>query len=293
MTTQARIDLVAQASEDLGRLEDAAIASIELMIDRNLVALERRLSEIYRRVQREGVALSARSMASAILEELGASAYLLSPADLEQIYEDLIRQSQEAGIEGAIALIALLSIQPSDTDLPVANPSEPVERLRGWGVAFRSGLVAILTMAFTTGWGVRRMLTQAREEAGKLKGRAEQSVRTTSVEVWNDAADRQYQEVEIPYEQLVTAEDERVCPYCAARNMNIYRRGQISVPLHNWCRCLLVPVMDLPDNDRTATAYRESRLRGLKRSGQRPNYGASPAERRTGLDRAPSPVWTP
>ena len=66
--------------------------------------------------------------------------------------------------------------------------------------------------------------------------------RTETARIINTASLRAYQEAGVNYVEWVTADDEKVCPICGARERKVY---QVSLapncPDHPNCRCVLIP----------------------------------------------------
>jgi hypothetical protein len=106
-----------------------------------------------------------------------------------------------------------------------------------------------------------------------------------------------YQDAGLDGVQWIATRGE-VCPFCVARNMQVYPVGKVRVPAHPRCRCILVPwsrewqKLGLTD-DEFAQQYAADRLADLRKQGKEPNYGLTPFERAAKLEKPPEPMWKP
>ena len=93
---------------------------------------------------------------------------------------------------------------------------------------------------------------------------------------------------------LATA-DERTCPFCVAKNGNVYRLSEVVIPTHPQCRCTVVPYRKtwedkgLLDTE-WITDYRAELRQELKDAGRKPNTGLTPGEKRVGMKTPPKAV---
>lgn len=124
------------------------------------------------------------------------------------------------------------------------------------------------------------------------------AVITTSYEAYTDARLVMLRERGVELVQVLTAGDDRVCPYCAEREGYVYALEELELPWHLRCRCIAIPVTEAELDDDTplvieSTQVREATLAALTEAGRSPNPGLTPGERYRGLTEPTRPVWTP
>jgi SPP1 gp7 family putative phage head morphogenesis protein len=85
----------------------------------------------------------------------------------------------------------------------------------------------------------------------RSRGLIQRAAFTIETEVSVVSLDQQMQAIRAAGQQYirwVTAQDEKVCPFCASRHGRIYLSDRITIPAHLRCRCMAVPVaMPSPD----------------------------------------------
>ncbi|MDX2215507.1 MAG: minor capsid protein [Oculatellaceae cyanobacterium bins.114] len=287
-------------------LERQAIERLDGAIDASYKSLEQEFLRQYPNIQSQGSLLAAQRRA-VLLNDLGGLLQIIEPereAEYEQMFDRLIRGSYTLGGDLGGALIS--AIAPNsfvrafagvNLEAAALQARDGVRRLYRYNDEFRSKASAIVEQGIIQGWGARRVAGVLRSEMAIAKYNAERIARTEVLSALNDGAQLRYQQNGVDGVQLVVSIGE-VCPYCVARNGNVYEVGKIRVPLHPFCRCVLVcwrrewQEMGLTDDDFTRQ-YRDARLADLRTEGKEPNYGLSPFERMAKLDRPPEPIWTP
>lgn len=81
-------------------------------------------------------------------------------------------------------------------------------------------------------------------------GRADALARTELAHIQTQAARQRYEDTGIERVQIWADKDERRCEVCAKLHEKIYPVGaQIPIPAHPRCRCCIVPVVDIPDEE--------------------------------------------
>ena len=112
------------------------------------------------------------------------------------------------------------------------------------------------------------------------------------------------------YVRWVTAQDEKVCPFCASRHGRIYLSDRITIPAHMRCRCMAVPVpMPSPDAAPDDGFWRDEYARTVAAFAAANNLSPDDAAARLrsyrdrptqaeklrypGVDDAPPPIWQP
>ncbi len=168
-------------------------------------------------------------------------------------------------------------------------------RINDWGEKFSQNLRGIIQLAYAQKWSKDLLFQAVRKEYGTLRSNIKRVVTTSTVGVSGQVSDRYAQSNNREYVILKTVQDDRVCPFCAARDGNVYRVGEISVPLHPSCRCSLVPTDKAQLRDKEflsgLKATRKESLRVLKEAGGKPNNGVSPFEKKSGATDPPKPIW--
>ncbi|MEO1399689.1 MAG: minor capsid protein [Cyanobacteria bacterium J06635_1] len=307
MTTQDAFRLIDRYDRAVGELEADAIARVNDALDAAYRDLERELRATYPRLQSQG-GLVAAQRRLLILDELGPLLQLVRPEQAqayERMYQELIQLSSATGGEFAGQLI-----QAIDSEYPLRQfasvpieavalqAQDGVERLRRHSEDFRTRASAAVEQGLIQGWGAGRVSEILRRELGTTKGKAESIARTEVNSALNDAAQQRYKDNGVEYFQLVVTPSEGLCPYCAARNGNVYKAGEMRVPLHVRCRCVILPwspqwQADGLVDDAFIQDYRQRNLNALKEAGQAPNNGPTYWERQAGLTGAPEPFWRP
>jgi len=186
------------------------------------------------------------------------------------------------------------------TDIPIESAAlqarDGVQRLYRYNDEFRSRASAVVEQGLIQGWGANKVARALRDTVAIGKSKAETIARTELSSAFNDAAKQRYEEVGIDLVQLIVTPSEALCPYCAARDGNVYRVGELMVPLHPRCRCVLLPFSQswqkrgLTD-DAAVSKERDRILSELEADGKQPNFGPTYWEKQSGLTSAPNPVW--
>jgi len=86
-----------------------------------------------------------------------------------------------------------------------------------------------------------RLVREMRDRLGVVKSRADVIVRTESLRAYNEASNNYYAQNGVDYVLYYATADDRSCPICAPRGGRIYKRTDLSVPVHPRCRCYLAP----------------------------------------------------
>lgn len=299
--------LASQYTASIDGLEQSAIERINRLIEGNFRALARELREAYREIA-PNQSLLPRERQTLILERLQGLLTVIDPErreEFEEILREVLAASAELGVEAFEGFVRErnpdFDIEDTvgiNTDAIAAIATESYQRLIKHGQEFADSISGILTAGLSQGMGVRRVSSIVRQRYGRLRGSVERLVRTETQSALNRAAERNYQRNDIDRVQLLVTADDRLCPYCAARNGYVYRLGEISVPLHPFCRCYLLPWReDWQERGRTQDEeirdFRQESLQELEQTGREPNFGVAPFERAGGLESPPEPVWRP
>jgi len=80
--------------------------------------------------------------------------------------------------------------------------------------------------------------------------RADALVRTEMAHIQTQAAQQRYKDYGIKQVEVFVDEDEKTCEVCAAEEGKRYNINDVMpVPFHPRCRCCMVPVIDIDDDD--------------------------------------------
>lgn len=226
--------------------------------------------------------------------------------EYEQRFQNIIENAYVLGPEYADAVTQ--AIAPGSPMRDFANLNieaaalqarDAADRLYRYNRNFQDQASAIIEQGLIQGWSARRT-TEAFLDAGLgnlTRYAAERIVRTERASAFNDAAQRRYAQNEIEGVQWITTRGD-VCPFCVARNGNVYPTGRVRVPGHPFCRCMLLPWrQEWADNGLTDQSflddYRSDRLAELRASGQQPNSGVTAFERAARMTSPPDTLWRP
>ncbi|MEM9486504.1 MAG: minor capsid protein [Cyanobacteria bacterium P01_F01_bin.116] len=307
MTTRSAFELAERYDRAVNRLESDAISRLNTALDASYQQLEDQLRQSYSRLQTDG-SLIASQRRLLITDELGELLDLVKSSDeatYEAFLQELVQASDETG--GTMAGQLIQAIQANyplsdfariQIEAAALQARDGVQRLRKHSDEFRGRASAAIEQGLIQGWGPGRVADVLRTELGATKGKAETIARTEISSALNDAAQQRYQDNGIEGMQLIVTPSEGLCPFCAARNGRVYKVGEMRVPLHPRCRCLLLPwsrawqQSGLTD-DAFIQDYRDRNLQALREDGQAPAHGPTYWEKKAGLEKAPKPIWSP
>lgn len=81
-------------------------------------------------------------------------------------------------------------------------------------------------------------------------GRADALARTELAHIQTQAARQRYEDTGIQYVQIWADKDERRCDVCGKLHEKIYPVGaKMPIPAHPRCRCCIIPVVDVPEDN--------------------------------------------
>lgn len=302
MSSANALRIVERADRAMREMEDAAIARLNASIDRAYNRLEKRLLQQYERLQDSDVPLTARAQTAALLEELGALTNVINTGKTTQdLFTELIDQANQNGAELAAELIAAIapgtqirSFAGVPIEAAAAQARDGVRRLSKWSEDYRGKISSIVEQGLLQNWGSRRTSGLLRKELGITKTRAETIARTETIAAQTSATAQRYKDNGLEYYQFLATADDRICPLCAARNMQVYKIGESQPPIHPRCRCGITPFkkewaeLGLVDTA-WGEAFRDTALAEMRSATNRePDNGPSPFERAVGQP-APKP----
>lgn len=299
-------DIVERYDRLLNSLELDAVRLFNQALAASYVNLEKRLADIYPKLEEMGSLTSTRR-SLLLMEELKAVAILIDPEmvkPLEQEFADILGQSIETGQRQAAELVEAIVSEDflkSTAGVPLEAAAfaarDSVKRLSRHSEDFANRATALVAQGLIQGHGVAKIRTALRRELGTTKAKAETIARTEVLAANNTAATETYRANGIGYVQVIATADDRSCALCAARNQNVYEIDKISVPFHPRCRCFLMPWSPTWQrlgltNDQQAQEFYEKTLEQLP-EGTELDTGPGAFEKYQGMTKAPEPVWAP
>jgi SPP1 gp7 family putative phage head morphogenesis protein len=289
----------------LAKEEDATISRVNTRLEQAFSSINGDLTTYYENLQDEG-SLTAQ-MRVRRSEELKTVLTRIDPsrgAQYEREFEQLITTATQTG---RTLGDELLTSYQSDlvgqfTNIPyqaiAAQARDGAIRLSKHTEAFQDKASAVIEMGLVQGKSSKWMQRELRNQLGVTKSKAETIARTESTAAFNTAAQSRYKAGGVDFVQWMITPSNRVCPFCAARNGNVYRNGAVAVPIHPRDRCILLPWS--PDwqrlgltDDEFVKDYREKGLKDLRSLGLQPDYGLAPFERANKVKNVPVAIWKP
>ena len=180
------------------------------------------------------------------------------------LFEGLLINASNSGLN-----VAEQTVRQMEPTRPLVNVDLPLEattfalkntkeRFKNHGDVFAQEASDIIAQGVLEGRPTSSMVEDSRDRLNIVKSRAATIVRTESLQAYNKASNEYYTRNGVDQVMYYATADDRTCSVCGPRAGNIYKRGEISVPLHPNCRCYLAP-WD-PDTEKIDENYRKSRL---------------------------------
>lgn len=298
------LDILDRTDRHLHDLEDGAIDRVNSALESAYEDLEAKLLKLYS--QDEGGSVLSKHRALVLLSQVSDLLSLVNTRNADEIqqqFENLLRGAGDQGSTLAQELVQAIAneqLKPF-AQVPIAAvrfaAQNAVQRLQKHSDDFREKASTIVTQGLIQGWGPDTIARQLRQQLDITQSRATTIARTEALAAHNEAAQDAYQANGIDAFQLIATQDDRLCPTCSARNMQVYKLGESKPPLHPRCRCYSLPwksgwqQLGLT-NDTWAVQFRQKSIAQLQEQGLEPDYGASPFEKANGQS-APTPLWSP
>jgi SPP1 gp7 family putative phage head morphogenesis protein len=294
--------LVRQLDRTLNTVEAQAIRRLDSALRASAVRLEDELRRLYTLARDAGVTESIafrEARARALLQQVRGALDVTGPAQGQLAFGELGRAAYAAGSENAARA---LSAYGTTTALPTLAPlaaaaraTNATARLAAHGATFAQRAEAIVIDGLIRGRGFRPTATELRRETGILRYQAERLVRSESIAAADEARRDTYREAGVEHVQSMATMDDRLCGYCANRAGRVYKITDVEVPYHPNCRCYLAPWRkEWQDAGLTDDVWAaEHRRKSLERASEPQKTGPAPSERWRGVERAPTPVWSP
>lgn len=272
------VDEAERRSRELKQQQEQAAAIVAAILSASLAAVLPAVLRAYRRYvealrpaqtdpagQRyRPVAGTGQQAAKRLAAVTAAAAGFASEADLRQMERELeriLRDTAARGIDAAQTMAAIQQVEttgrvPIPDDLIAARVGAVSGVIRAHATEFRSIISQVVADSAAQGFPgkrVERMLLEAFQGAessdGQVlrRGLVQRIGFEVETEVGVQSLNTQLSQVLATgesYVRWVTAQDERVCPYCASRHGRIYIASRISIPAHPRCRCHVAVVPD-------------------------------------------------
>lgn len=301
-TEERLLSIIERHDEALNGLESTAIARVQSALEVSYKQLERELIRSYNK-HSQNIDLLPRQRSLLIADEVQALLQLIdepAAADIVQSYEEMISGSYAEGFDMAgefgmaIANNDLKPFSEIPLEAVAAQARDGLRRLKNHTGQFASSASALVEQGLIQGWGARRVTSQLRSQLGATYSKAETIARTETMSALNTAAKQRYARDGVGLIQVMATPSDALCPFCAARNMKVYKADEYLIPSHPRCRCVPLPYSEDWDiDDEFAADYRNRLLTDLEANGMQPDNGLTPFERAAKLDRPPTPIWEP
>ncbi|MGK7896451.1 MAG: hypothetical protein AB4372_23245 [Xenococcus sp. (in: cyanobacteria)] len=168
-------------------------------------------------------------------------------------------------------------------------------RIGDWNNKFILNVRSAIQFGYQSRWSSDQVIAAVRQYFGQLQYQVKRVVATGSTGVTSGVSERLTFSNNLELVIFKTSERDNVCPYCVAREGNVYRVGEIVLPLHPECACWFLPVSKSQLRDKSFRDFlkttRKESLAILAENKGRPNYGIAPFEK--GLKKPPRPVFNP
>jgi SPP1 gp7 family putative phage head morphogenesis protein len=332
---QRIIDEAEAQSAEIARLQDEAGNKLEAILTAALLAALPSILRAYRRYTsvltgEDGVQLPrgtgawAASRRRALQQEIDG---FTADVDFDAINASVREVLTEAATIGSTAAQVLgtvqdITIDPTPLNALEARAAAIVGRISAELQGFQSIMSQVVFDSAVQGFPGRRLERviieafqgeQLADGSIRSRGLIQRAAFTIETEVSIVSLEQQMQAIRAAgqnYVRWVTAQDEKVCPFCASRHGRIYLSDRITIPAHLRCRCMAVPVpMPTPDaapDDgfwqdeyaRTVAAFAAANNLSPEDAAARlRSYRDRPTQaerlRYPGIDDAPPPIWQP
>jgi|GEM_PF-6492092 len=287
---------VERVNERVKKAEAIEIQRIERALNRRLVAIEREIRNNWSSIS--NTALLPDQKANAMF---GSIERQTSIGDFSGNLRDLYTRVRDEG-SGLNQRWLVDQVSQSQEGKSL---NEPVDfwtldgnnRIRDWYGRFIDKVRGSFRLGFQNRLGQQNILSAVRQSFGTLQSEVSRVVKTGSTGVIGQVSERFALANDLDLVVFKTTEDDRRCPFCAAREGNVYRRGDISVPIHPNCRCNLLPVsaaMLRDENFRKSLRAANAEAKAvLEQAGGSPNFGVAPFEKNPAIknQKPPRPVF--
>jgi len=198
-----------------------------------------------------------------------------------QTGKQLIRESDKS-----IKIVSDGILKPETNELQASSLNNI---LHGLFQNLNQNITALVGQGVGQNWSQKQLSESMRNQLKIQKTRAETVSKTNVMSAFNNSVQAVYVKSGITHVRLFATNDERTCPTCVYRNMNVYKIGTIMTPLHFRCRCLLLPYNPTQKDLEWEKKHYDSMKSGFK---GKLNKGVSSNEKNAGLTSPPDPFFT-
>lgn len=203
----------------------------------------------------------------------------------EKTYQQLYQSAGELATEQAERVFKILDPKEIKqfADLPieaiVSASTNTYELLLSRGTVFADRASRIISTSIAQGFGYVQISKGLREQFELTRYEAERIARTEANRSFVEASKIRYGERGIKQGIWLAVNDAKICPYCLARNGNVYELSQVVMPLHPFDRCSVVPYSErLTIDEEFWAKYRDDAISTAVEVGVVPDEGVGPFE---------------
>ena len=248
-----QLRLVEDFTRRLDQLEAQATRMSRKAVNDSVGSLMGDLTKAYGRYKDSGGELGGRTAgvaAQRLSDIIDVSEDLMGPAQVDQWKEDLgtflgqadeLGQTLSAALGGSPETSAVRVGVREQIDAAAASASKWLDYESD---KTRKGVVGLVSMGVTSGWGAKRLASEMIRQMPQLHGQIEKIVRTEMATAYLEAQKRMTKRLNYQFIRWVATEDERTCPHCSSRSGLIFQVDEVVMPAHPLCRCAMVPVPD-------------------------------------------------
>lgn len=298
-----RLGFIEAVNKAINIVEDRILRPIFSAMDKAFNLLMKGLKRIFN-LDDNTEPTKASERAYIIIGKLKDKADLLKNKDLlvEREIKKLIRTSDGKGKELAKELLKSYREEIIEKETQKERKESVLSqiginrdasaRIRKWGREYEQKFSNVINEASRRQWGYQRTKKILGNEYQTTKNRIRGVAETTSIKVANDRLIKEYRKNKVELGQWIATGDDRTCPFCGYRNMNVYRLDEVIFPAHVKCRCYLAPfTFEWLDNGLIDIKYNIKLKKQTE--GIRKDSGLTPFERTSGLTNKPMIIWNP
>lgn len=265
------MDIAERYNELLRTTENGTITMLNRVLDSSFQRLVRRI-----RVHMKAGYADPAQRNLALLQEFRQLVPAYNPERVDaydRILRTLMGTAGRYGLGVAEELTGFAQVGGPRVDVSIPLEATAAAAAQAKGYLRRHGDQFAETATFTVAQGIAEgrptdaMIQDMRDRLRVVKSRADVIVRTESLRAYNQASDQYYAAQGIDLVMYYATADDRSCEFCVPRAGEIYKRGDIRVPLHPRCRCYLAPWnSDIEQLDPSYVAMRKTHKRQVEAS---------------------------
>jgi len=237
-----------QSVEKYNRLlktaEQSAIKLLNFALDKSFKRLAKRTRQHLNNPEKKNIV----SRNLLVLQEMNTLIPAVNPNGVDAydtIFYNLLNTSGGYGFDIAKILTTDFANQQINATVPLEATLAAAKTAHGYlrkhGQNFAETSTEIVMKGIAEGRPTDLVIREMQERLNVTKARARMIVRTESLRAYNEASDQYYAQMGIEQVSWYATSDDRVCPWCAPRAGKIYKRTDVTVPIHPQCRCFLAP----------------------------------------------------